>query len=84
MAGATEFPTDYSIARALRNGGRAYHVADRLGIPDRHLRRVTRRLQSLEKSGMVRRSERYSVPNSYFWELTDRGADWVNAGVSCG
>lgn len=84
MARASDFPTDYSIARAVRDGGRAYHIADRLGVPDRHLRRVTRRLQALEKSGMVRRSERYSVPNSYYWELTERGAYWTHVEESCG
>lgn len=87
MVKEADFPTDYSIARALRDserGGRAYHIADRLGVPDRHLRRLTRRLLSLEKSGMVRRSDRYSVPNSYFWELTERGADWTNTGATGG
>lgn len=61
--------TDEQILAGVRDGGRAYHIADRIGAPDSELRRITRRLLAMERKGLVRRSERYSVPNSYYWEL---------------
>lgn len=78
------FPTDFSIAKAVRDGGRAYHIADRLGARDRDLRRITRRLLAMERLGFVHRSDRYSVPNSYFWELTEKGAFWVGGDADHG
>lgn len=56
--------------RATSHGGRAFHIGDRLGVRDpAGLRRITRRLKVLEKGGKVSRSHRYSVDNSYFWQV---------------
>lgn len=56
--------------RATSHGGRAFHIGDRLGVHDNAgLRRITRRLKALERDGKVTRSARYSVDNSYYWQV---------------
>lgn len=66
--------SDADIMAALRatsHGGRAFHIGDRIGVRDPvGLRQITRRLKALEREGKVNRSNRYSVDNSYFWQVT--------------
>lgn len=49
--------------------GRVTHISDRMGLGLSARPKITRRLLAMERKGLVRRSERYSVPNSYFWEI---------------
>lgn len=65
--------TDADVMVALRatsHGGRAFHIGNRLGVHDNvGLRRITRRLKALERDGKVARSARYSVENSFYWQV---------------
>lgn len=65
--------TDAEILTALSltayGGGRVHTISDRMGLGGAARPRITRRLLAMERKGIVRRSERYSVPNSYYWEI---------------
>lgn len=65
--------TDAEILAALEatvfRGGRVHNISDRMGLGRSARPKITRRLLAMERKGLVRRSERYSVPNSYYWEL---------------
>lgn len=50
-------------------GGRVHHISDRLGLGKAARPRITRRLLAMERKGLVRRSERHSFANSYYWEI---------------
>lgn len=58
-----------ALARTTYGGGRVHTISDRLGLGGSARPRITRRLLAMERKGLVRRTERYSVPNSYYWEL---------------
>jgi hypothetical protein len=64
-----ELLTDDQILAAIpEGGGRVHRISDRLGLGGSVRPRITRRLLAMERKGLVRRSERHSVANSYFWE----------------
>lgn len=58
-----------ALARIVGAGGRVHAISDRMGLGGAARPMITRRLLAMERKGIVRRSERYSVPNSYYWEL---------------
>lgn len=59
---------DDDILRYLAeyDGGRTHKIAGHIGAVT--TAEVRRRLLSLERAGLVRRSERYSACNCIFWE----------------
>lgn len=58
-----------ALARTMLGGGRVHTISDRMGLGGSARPKVTRRLLAMERKGLVRRSERLSVPNSYYWEI---------------
>jgi hypothetical protein len=67
--------TDEQIIAALPgphgSGGRAYHIARRLGFDERGAlgRALYRRLCKMEAAGRVVRDPRYSAVNSIYWTV---------------
>ena len=60
-------PSDAAILEAVREGGRAAHIAERLHVYARR-RWVVQRLKQLEKAGLVRRTP-WSAINEVYWEV---------------
>lgn len=58
-----------ALARSMLGGGRVHTISDRMGLGGAARPKITRRLLAMERKGIVRRSERFSVPNSYYWEI---------------
>lgn len=53
-----------AVLNALRDGGRTFHVAQRLGW---NTPRARYYLTQLERSGEVERDERYTYENDIYW-----------------
>lgn len=59
-------PPDAAILAAVRDGGRTFHIADRLGMPSRRPY-ILRRLRRLEEAGKVKRDPRYTYNYDIYW-----------------
>ena len=58
-----------ALGATMFRAGRVHIISDRMGLGRAARPQITRRLLAMERKGLVRRSERHSFPNSYYWEL---------------